>query len=114
MVRRKAFLLLAVVAVLFLAGAVAVSAAPSQDGVSSGLPTVTPDEFSGKVNSTMGKVYSIVVSTVPYISVAVIAAGAILGIFSRRAWKVVVQTVLAIVLILWAPLILGTVINIVK
>ena len=84
-------------------GAVSLSAA----GVGAGLPQVTSEQFTGKINSLAGAVYSDVVTIAPQITLFICVIGGILGIFWREARVSVIWSIGALVLILWAPQLIG-------
>ncbi|NYE57130.1 hypothetical protein [Carboxydothermus ferrireducens] len=87
---------------------------PAKSDISKGLPEVTPEQFSGKINGIAGKVYGVAANIIPYISVAVIVIGAIIGIFIEKARMAVLWAILGLIGVLWAPQIVGFVISLVK
>lgn len=87
---------------------------PAKGDISQGLPEVTPEQFSGKINGIAGEIYGMAANVIPYISVAVIVIGTIIGIFIEKARMAVLWAILGLIGVLWAPQIVGFVITLVK
>lgn len=82
--------------------------------ISAGVPEVTPDEFSGKVNRMSDAIYGTARSSIAAITVIVLVIGFIAGIFFEGARKMVGFAMLGLFVVLWAPQIVGYVIGIAK
>ena len=80
-------------------------------GVGAGLPQVTSEQFTGKINRLVGAVYGDAVTIAPQITLFICVAGGILSIFWREARMSVMWSIGALILILWAPQLIGLVIH---
>lgn len=108
-------MLVLLTAMVFTAGIAPVLAAGEGGvNVNNGLPVVTEKEFTAKTNGVAMKIYNTAVTVVPYVAVAVIAAGAIAGIFLKGIQKAILWAVGALVLVVCAPWLIGFVYNLVK
>ena len=75
--------------------------------VGAGLPTVTSEEFTGKITRIVGAIYQDVVKIAAPITILVCAVGALFGIFLREARHIVLWGLAGFIFILWIPQILG-------
>ena len=82
--------------------------APTNE-VGVGLPVVSSEEFVAKVTRMVGAIYKDVVQIAPQITLLVCLVGLVLGIFSQAARISVLWSIGALLLILWAPQIVGLV-----
>jgi len=72
-----------------------------------GLPQVTSEQFTGKVNRMVGALYSDVVKIAPQITLLICVIGGVLGAFWREARVSVFWSIGALIFILWIPQIIG-------
>lgn len=114
-------MLVLLTAMIFTAGIAPVLAAGesgktgnTEVNINNGLPVVTEEEFTAKTNGVAMKIYNTAATVVPYVAVAVIAAGAIAGIFLKGIRKAILWAVGALVLVVCAPWLIGFVYNLVK
>jgi hypothetical protein len=75
--------------------------------VGMGLPQVTSEQFTGKVNRMVGAMYGDVVRIAPQITLLVCVIGGILGAFWKEARASVFWSIGALIFILWIPQIIG-------
>jgi len=79
--------------------------------IGAGLPQVSSEEFNGKVNRMVGALYGDALKIAPQVTLIVFVVGGILGIFWREARASVAWSVGALILIMWAPQLIGLVIH---
>jgi hypothetical protein len=96
---------------ILLTAPIAAYTNPNAAEVSAGLPTVTSDQFISKINRLVGAIYSDLMKIAPQITLLIIVLGAIVGIFWREARGTVIWSIGALLLIMWAPQIIGLVIH---
>ena len=75
--------------------------------VSAGLPTVTSEEFTGKLTRMIGAIYNDVIKVAPQITLLICIVGAVIGVFSQAARVSVIWSIGALLFILWIPQIIG-------
>lgn len=80
--------------------------------ISSGVPEVTPEEFSGKINRMSDALYGTARSAIAAITIIALVIGVIAGIFFKGARVMVGFALLGLIVVLWAPTIVGFVISI--
>lgn len=86
-------------------------AQPGRVDISTGLPTVTPDMFVAKINRMTNSIYGMARGVIPGISVVAIVAAFILGIVFREARPIVAWSLIGLLVVLWAPQIVGFVVG---
>ena len=86
-------------------------AAEANTGISAGLEEVTSDEFTAKMGRIAEAIYQDVAKIAPMLTVVFIVIGTVIGIFWREARMSVAWSVLGLLLILWAPQLVGLVVN---
>lgn len=82
--------------------------------ISSGLPTVTPDSFTQKVNRITGAIYAMFSSVIQGITVGAVVVGAVLGIFFAEARRTVFWAIFGLLLVLWAPYLVSLTVGLTK
>jgi len=76
-----------------------------------GLPQVSSEDFNGKINRMVGALYGDALEIAPQVTLLVFVIGGVLGIFWREARTSVAWSVFGLVLIMWAPQLIGLVIH---
>lgn len=87
------------------------TAQPGRVDISTGLPTVTPDMFVSKINRMTDSIYGMARGVIPGISVVAIVIAFILGIVFREARNIVAWSLIGLIVVLWAPQIIGFVVG---
>ncbi len=88
--------------------------ASSETGISSGLPTVTPDAFIAKINSTTDALYDAAKEVIPGITIMSLILGAITMIILWDFRVRIGAIILGLIVVLWAPQIIDFIVDIVQ
>jgi len=87
------------------------NAAEAGTNISAGLEEVTSDDFTAKMGRIASAIYQDVAKIAPMLTVVVIVIGTVIGIFWREARMSVAWSILGLLLILWAPQLVGLIVN---
>ncbi|SFH34448.1 hypothetical protein SAMN05660649_04833 [Desulfotomaculum arcticum] len=77
--------------------------------IDTGIPTVTPEQAVDKVKRIVISIHNSAVEISPYLTLLIIVIGGILGILIKSARAAILWAIIAMLLILWAPEIIGLV-----
>ncbi|AEG14421.1 hypothetical protein Desku_0821 [Desulfofundulus kuznetsovii DSM 6115] len=89
----------------------AVTQGSSQQGGFAGVQPVSPEELGGKVGRIVDRVYSMAGDIAPKITVLVFIIGGLLLALVKEARKVIFWSIVGLMLVLWAPQIVGLIIG---
>lgn len=78
-----------------------------QPAIDTGIPTVTPDQFIDKFKRTVLSIHDLAVNISPYLTLLIFIVGAILGVVVKSARVAVLWAVIAMLVILWGPQLVG-------
>ncbi|MGB9825376.1 MAG: hypothetical protein ACPLRU_01775 [Desulfofundulus sp.] len=83
----------------------------SQQGGFAGVQPVSPEELGSKVGRVVDRVYSMAGDIAPKVTVLVFIVGGLLLALVKEARKLIFWSVVGLMLVLWAPKIVGLIIS---
>jgi hypothetical protein len=92
-------------------GAQSMAQGELQQGGFAGVQPVSPEELGGKVGRIVDRVYSMAGDIAPKITVLVFIIGGLLLALVKEARKVIFWSIVGLMLVLWAPQIVGLIIG---
>ena len=75
--------------------------------ISTGIPTVTPEQAVSKAQRIVMNIYDSAVELSPLLTLSIFVIGGTVGVIYREARKLVLWSILGLLLILWAPQLVG-------
>lgn len=82
--------------------------------VTSGLPAVSQEDLSGKVDSMATSIHNLAMRVSPQVVIIILVCGAALGIFLEVARKMIVFSLIGLAVIYWAPTIVSLWVGFIK
>jgi len=78
-----------------------------QPAIDTGIPTVTPDQFIDKFKRIVLGIHDLAVNISPYLTLLIVIVGGVLGVIIKSARVAVFWAVIAMLVILWGPQLVG-------